>query len=381
LGRDSGSELIFSEAGTALNFCFFFFKKKEDAKVNIDQIGDKTYALGEPLMQIQFDPETLDTLDVFHYDKKPGNRMNTAHPHQDGAAAFNLVVEYGPINYYKIYSFADGVREVASVPVLEPGYLHSFGMSERYFIIAEFPLLVQSIKLLLRQRPFIENFKWKPKRGSRFLIIDRETGKLKTTIKTEAFFSFHHVNAFEKEGKLMVDLAAYPDADIIDQYYINRLESPELELPFGRMERFVLDLEDGKLLERKVLSEACIELPHIDYAGYHGNPDYRYVYGCGIKPEKRNEFYNQLVKIDVQTGQHLTWYQPGCYPGEGVFVPRPDRQAEDDGLLLSVVLDADQRNSFLLILNAQDLQEIGRAELPHAMLFGYHGKFLPQKGN
>jgi beta,beta-carotene 9',10'-dioxygenase len=114
-------------------------KITDSAKVNIDQIGDKTYALGEPLMQIQFDPETLDTLDVFHYDKKTGNRMNTAHPHQDGAEAFNLVVEYGPINYYKIYSIVNEVREVASVPVLEPGYLHSFGMSERYFIIAEFP--------------------------------------------------------------------------------------------------------------------------------------------------------------------------------------------------------------------------------------------------
>jgi hypothetical protein len=29
LGRDSGHFYFFSEAGTALNFCFFFFKKKE----------------------------------------------------------------------------------------------------------------------------------------------------------------------------------------------------------------------------------------------------------------------------------------------------------------------------------------------------------------
>jgi carotenoid cleavage dioxygenase-like enzyme len=73
---------------------------------------------------------------------------------------------------------------VASVPVLEPGYLHSFGMSENYFIIAEYPLLVQSLKLLFRQRPFIENFNWKPNKGTRFLVIDRATGKIKTTIKT-----------------------------------------------------------------------------------------------------------------------------------------------------------------------------------------------------
>jgi beta,beta-carotene 9',10'-dioxygenase len=226
-------------------------KITDSAKVNVDQIGDKAFALGEPLMQIQFDPDTLDSLGVFHYEKKTGNRMNTAHPHTDGHDAFNLVVEYGPINYYKIYSIADGVEEVASVPVLEPGYLHSFGMSKNYFIIAEYPLLVQSLKLLFRQRPFIENFNWKPNKGTRFLVIDRATGKLKTTIKTEALFSFHHVNAFEKEGKLMVDLVSYSDASIIDQYYINRLESKDLQLPFGRLERFVLDLEKGSLQERK----------------------------------------------------------------------------------------------------------------------------------
>jgi hypothetical protein len=30
LGRDSALESIFSEAASALNFCFFFFKKKEE---------------------------------------------------------------------------------------------------------------------------------------------------------------------------------------------------------------------------------------------------------------------------------------------------------------------------------------------------------------
>ncbi len=351
-------------------------KITDSAKVNIGKIGDKAFALGEPLMQIQFDPETLESLGVFHYEKAPGSGINTAHPHQDPHEVYNLVVQFGAINHYKIYSMLEGVKELASIPVLEPAYLHSFGMSERYFIIAEFPLVVQSLKLLFRFRPFIENFKWKKNRGTRFLIIDRETGKLKTTIKTEAFFSFHHVNAFEVDNQLVVDLAAYKDASIIDHYYHNRLSSTEEQLPFGRMERFIFDLDKSKLKERKVLSEACIELPHIDYQSYHGNKDYRYIYGCGINPENRNEFYNQLVKIDVHTGQHSTWYQEGTYPGEAVFIPNPDRKSEDDGLLLSVVLDGKQGNSFLLILDSKTMQEQARVHLPHSILFGYHGAFF-----
>lgn len=351
-------------------------KITDSAKVNVDRIGEKAFALGEPLMQIEFDPETLESLDVFHYDKPPGNRMNTAHPHHDGTESYNLVVQYGPINYYKIYSMTGEVREAASIPVREPAYLHSFGMSDRYFIIAESPLVVQSIKLLLRLRPFIENFNWKEQKGTRFLIIDRQTGKWTATIKTEAFFSFHHVNAFEQDGRLVVDLATYPDAGIIDEYYLNRLASTERTLPFGRMERFVLDLERQQLAERRILSDACIELPRIDYENYHGRADYRYVYGCGIDPDRRNEFYNQLVKIDLLTGQATAWRQEGFYPGEGVFIPRPDRKTEDDGLILSIVLDAAKEHSFLLVLDAQTMQEQARAFLPHPVLFGYHGAFF-----
>jgi beta,beta-carotene 9',10'-dioxygenase len=353
-------------------------KITDSAKVNVGKIGEKVYALGEPLMQIQVDPETLRTLGVFHYDKNPGSRMTTAHPHTDKDEAYNLVVQYGPINYYKIYSIQHGVKEVASVPVREPAYLHSFGMSKRYFIIAEFPLVVQSLKFVFRLRPFIENFKWKGGNGTRFIIIDRKDGKRIATIKTDAFFSFHHVNAFEDGDDLVADLATYTDSAIINEYYINRLSETNKPLPVSRMERFVLDLKGKRIRNRKIISEACIELPHFDYAQYHGKSNYRYVYGCGIHPSRPNEFYNQLVKIDMQTGEHITWFGDGFYPGEPVFVPHPVRREEDDGILLSVVLNAAQNQSFLLILDARTLQERARAELSHAVLFGYHGLFINQ---
>lgn len=351
----------------------------DSAKVNIGQIDGKTYALGEPLMQIEFDPETLESVGVFHFDKQPDNRMTTAHPHLEHGEAYNLVVQYGPINFYKIYAHAQEIKEIASIPVREPGYLHSFGMSKRYFIIAEFPMLVQSIKLLLPLRPFIENFKWKGNRGTRFLIIDRESGRLAATIKTDSFFSFHHVNAFEEGDQLTVDLVTYEDAGIIDHYYINRLALADTEIPCGRLERFVLDLDKQRVTDRRILSEVGLELPHFDYACYHGRADYRYVYGCGISPSRSKEFYNQLVKMDLHTGDHQVWQQAGYYPGEAVFVPHPDRKSEDDGILLSVVLDGHQGRSFLLVLDAQTLEERARALLPHSILFGYHGMFLEKE--
>jgi beta,beta-carotene 9',10'-dioxygenase len=58
-----------------------------------------------------------------------------------------------------------------------------------------------------------------------------------------------------------------------------------------------------------------------------------------------------------------------------VFVARPDAEREDDGVLLSVVLDARSETSFLLVLDASDLSELARAEVPHHIPFGFHGQF------
>jgi carotenoid cleavage dioxygenase-like enzyme len=351
-------------------------KITDSAKVNVGQIGEKTFAWGEPLMQIQIDPDTLNTVGVYDFGKYGGNRMTTAHPIVDETGAYNLVVQYGPINFYKIYEISGEAREVASVPVQLPGYMHSFGMSENYFIIAEYPLVVQSIMLLFRAKPFIENFHWKPQMGSRFILIDRKTGKRVSTIKVPSFFSFHHVFAAERNGLLEVDLCAYESADIIQHYYKDRLNNPQSPLPKGAMWRYTLDVSGKKCLNRTELADVCLELPVINTAFARTHAAYRYVYGCGVHPAHRLEFYNQIVKIDVSTGSSVNWYREGHYPGEPVFIAAPNSSAEDEGLLLSVVLDSHTQTSYLLILNAVNLEQMAKATLPHSILFGYHGTFI-----
>lgn len=44
-------------------------------------------------------------------------------------------------------------------------------------------------------------------------------------------------------------------------------------------------------------------------------------------------------------------------------------------MLLSVVLDGFVERSYLLVLSAKDLTELGRAEVPGSIAFGFHGAF------
>ena len=54
----------------------------------------------------------------------------------------------------------------------------------------------------------------------------------------------------------------------------------------------------------------------------------------------------------------------------------PGAEAEDAGVVLSVVLDAAAGRSFLLVLDAATFEELARAEAPHHIPFGFHGQFL-----
>ena len=55
--------------------------------------------------------------------------------------------------------------------------MHSFGLSERWIVLAEFPYVVNPLRLAFSGRPYIENYRWKPELGTRFTLIDRETGE------------------------------------------------------------------------------------------------------------------------------------------------------------------------------------------------------------
>jgi carotenoid cleavage dioxygenase-like enzyme len=75
--------------------------------------------------------------------------------------------------------------------------MHSFGLSERWIVLAEFPYVVNPLRLATSGRPYIENYRWKPELGTRFTLIDRSTGEAQGPFSTDACFGFHHVNAYE----------------------------------------------------------------------------------------------------------------------------------------------------------------------------------------
>ncbi len=380
-GRIAYSEFATDPCRSLFGRAMAVFSPKitDSAKVSIAKIADRFLALAETPIQVEFDPETLAAAGVYTYEAGPTGQMTTVHPQFDfdRAEVFNVVTRYHRLSHYNIYkiSGAGAPQRVGAVPVHEPAYMHSFGMTQNYVILAEFPLVVNPLRLLLWLRPYIENFRWKPERGTPFWVVNRHTGEIVGRYESDPFFAFHHVNAFEQGGELVLDIVAYPDPGILETYYLHRLEEESLELPFGNLRRYRLPLT-GRAVTYETISDVCMELPQFDYTRLNMQAGYRYVYSVSLHPQHRQGFYNQLVKVNVHTGAVRAWFEPNCYPGEPIFVRSPGATGEDDGVILSVVLDTARGTSFLLVLDARSFEERARAVIPHPILFGYHGAYF-----
>jgi carotenoid cleavage dioxygenase-like enzyme len=351
----------------------------DNATVNLVRLGDDFIAMTETPIPVRFDPATLDTLGVVKYEDSLRAGVTTAHPHRDPRSGdlVNYVTEFGPRSRYTVYRQAGGElarrRRVASLPVREPAYMHSFGITERYVVLAEFPLVVNPLRLALSGRPFIENYRWRPERGTRFNVIDSHDGSLRATVHAEPFFAFHHVNAFEDGDALVVDLACYDDPTVIDALYRRSMLDPDSHLPPLGLRRFRVPL-DGSDATSETIGEETIELPRIDYR--RNGRRYRYAYGISSSGERMRNLSDQLVKVDGDDGTTAIWREEGCHPGEPVFVAAPGGSDEDEGVALSVVLDARAGRSFLLVLDAGSFEELARAEVPQHAPFTFHGQFL-----
>lgn len=368
-----------------------FFRPKacpplQNANVNVVEIAHQYSALTETPLPVRFNLETADTLGALEFqDNLPkSNVFESAHPQFDRRTQekYNYMVDFGFRTQYIIYRYNTEFpcREVvARVPVYRPAYMHSFAMTEHYFILVEFPFIVNPIDLLLMRKPFICNYYWKPSIGTQFIVIDRKTGTVVNKIKDcDPFFAFHHVNAYEENDQIVLDIVTYPNADIISNisehgYLSNKVGGKKEVLNNTQLMRYRLSPCQGTL-DSTMLFTGPFELPRIN-ENYSAYP-YHYVYGSDLRDVERATDLRPIFKINTRTLEKVLWQEPGVLPGEPVFIPRPGATEEDDGVVVNVVLDDRNHKAFFLILDARTFKELGRAYAPFAIPVGLHGQFF-----
>jgi carotenoid cleavage dioxygenase-like enzyme len=348
----------------------------DNGNISIIRYGEELLATTETPLPILFDQQTLESLGHFEYEDELEGQIEPAHPHYspDGAV-YNYLLKYGLRSKYQVYKMDAGGRTrelITSIHAPNPSYMHSIGMTENYIILVEFPKIVNPLELKFGDKPLIANYHWKPDLGTKYRVIDKSSGEC-MTYEGYPVFAFHHVNAYETEhNTIVIDFVAFEDASVLDELYLDKVRSEEPSPVSGHLTRATIRLSEKHHVNLQRLSDKLIELPRINYERVNMKP-YQYVYGAGTTVE--GNFLDDVTKIDVKNGESWKWHRTGCYPGEPVFVAHPQAEAEDEGVLLSIVLDTEANETFLLILDAQTMEEVGRSVVPAVIPFNFHGAF------
>lgn len=378
-----------SRAEFATDPCFTLFGRvmatfrppiTDNANVNVHRIGGHAVAMTETPLPIRFDLQTLNTLGVLEWDDQLKGTVTTAHPHEDPetGAIYTYMTQFGRRHTYDLLRIDPGSTKrhrLASMPVDRPAYMHAFAMTTRHLVLVEYPLVVNPVHLLTSGVPFIQNYRWEPDRETRFQVFDRDSGAHLGTWKAEPCFAFHLLNSYVDGDDLVIDLAGYDDAQIIDSLYLERLRTGATDGVRATPWRFRLGLSDPtRRAQRYEIASQNIELPRIRES-LNGRP---YRFAWGVANEVPGHFTDALVKLDVATGQSKVWHRAGCFPGEPVFVPHPKGSGgEDDGILLSVILEPGSEASWLAVFDAATMDLLGSAHLPYSIPLGFHGAFWP----
>ncbi|KAJ8021500.1 Beta,beta-carotene 9',10'-oxygenase [Holothuria leucospilota] len=323
------------------------------------QVGEDFYALTESASLMKVDPEVLETEDKVDLRNYVAVNVATAHPHYgDDQTVYNMGTSYGGQSFYNIIKIpppnpgsttdplekASVLCKIPASSSLYPSYFHSLAITKNYIVFLEQPLTINIIKILFARilgRNFAGCIDFTPSSLAKFHVVRLEDGAiLPQKYTADAFFCFHHINAFEDNGHLVVDLCAYDDIQVIFNTYMEVLRRGNPPVTDAFAKRFVFPLVDGideLAVHRFIRCDAFapeVEGPRINYDKYNGQK-YRYFYS---------------LSDDVQRA----------------------------GVVLSSVIDlkGTGRPPFLVVLDAKTFTELGRAEIPADVPFGFHGIFI-----
>lgn len=339
-------------------------------------------ALEEGHQPYEIDPDTLESVGTWTYRGKLHTAM-TAHPKVDpktGELLFFAYMATGPFSsdivVHKV-SPTGVLQESILIPTPFSSMVHDFVFTENYIILPVFPV-TGSLERAMEGGP---PFAWEPEKGVHIAILPRHGGTAEDVrwLEMDLCFTFHYMNAFEKDGKIFVDGSQFEKV-------------PLFPTPDGKatgtvapyLHRWTIDLNDPDArVQFKKIDEYESEFPQCDprYAGRE------YRHGWYTSPdgqlkstlEENDNFYNCVAHYDHQTGKVQRYSFGQGATSEAIFVPKSADSAEGEGYLLAVVTSFETKNSSLYIFDALNLANgpLAVARLSHRVPSGFHGGWRP----
>ncbi len=256
---------------------------------------------------------------------------------------------------------------------------HDFVLTENYLVFCLGPILVHPLKFILGLSSFDGALRWDGGRPTLILLVSRDGSHAPRWIESDAFFQFHFANGFEQDGALVVDLTRYPDYSAIGESLRTFWHSDWAADGMAALMRLRIDLANGKVTSRSFDTGKSNEFPRIN--PQRTGRSYRYAYIANNPAGQHVGLQRHVTRVDMDGGNTVSHdFGAARYAGEPIFIPTSADGGEDDGVVVTLVYDADAKRTDIVGLDARDLaaKPLFTAHLRHHVPYSLHGYFTPR---
>lgn len=347
---------------------------KNQANVAVLAWRGQTWALWEFGHPVRFDPDNLDCIGPENIDGQIGSAFG-AHPHvvrdRAGDTVFQTGLRFGPNFSLDLFELGDRLRKIGNVPLPFPTLIHDFAATPAHFVVFVAPRHLHLAPLVAGQRPFIQNLRWEPERGTEVVVVSRREPGRQVRFVVPAFFLWHVVNAWEEGEEIVVDYVRYDD-DQTDRWF-GRAPWEIEPVPASSLRRARIHPEKRGFSET-VLSDRAQEF--VSVAPRDNGRPARTTWGLSWDEARaRSGGPPEITRTHLENGAvDVVELGPDTYPSEPMVVE--DVHGQD--WVLSLVYDGASDTSHVVVVDAARPREGAVAKLwfDHAIPFTLHGAWV-----
>ncbi|MEM7098551.1 MAG: carotenoid oxygenase family protein [Pseudomonadota bacterium] len=347
------------------------------ANTHIVQHAGRLLALEEGNPPFELD-QSLESIGSYTYDGALPGPM-TAHPKVDpetGEMHFFCYSLGGMGSPAMGYYVADESGVLTTVEQFEAPYaamVHDFVITENYVLFPIFPATIDIARAMKGGAPIA----WDRDFPSYIGVLKR--GRPASEIRWvsgEPSYVFHPMNAFEEDGKIILDMHNYPAAPGFPSVDGSKPKRTNAEAVLERWTIAPADISDT--WTREQLDDRPTEFPRV--ADSVVARPYRHGYAAtSVYGTAARTTYDSIVHYDLQTGSSKIWsLSPGDCVSEPAFVPKTKESQEGDGWLVGFIYRAETNTSAIAVLdaNAIDAGPIATVQMDTRVPNGFHGTWV-----
>ena len=367
----------------------FDLRLKNIANTNVIKLGDDLLALWEAAEPHALNPKTLETYGISTLNGvlKRGEAFS-AHPrfdpgHNKSPKMVAFGVKTGPSSTLRLMEFQTHGKKAGQLISDRKdnfngfAFLHDFAITPNWAIFLQNSISFNPLPFVLGQKGAAQCLSSNKESKGKLWLIPRDSGAFSgeqpRIIDGPDGFVFHHLNAYEEDNKIILESIYYNDFPSIGPNQDFR-EIDFKQIPEGVLKRCKINLRNNKI-SLEDISNQCCEFAMVNPK--HQGVNARYAWMAIANCQSGNGPLQGIKKLDLKNNKPTIWSAGNRgFVSEPLFVAQENTNKEDSGWILSLIWNAAEKVTELIILNAENLSLTAKIELPIAIPHGLHGSWV-----